>query len=350
MTKAYMCARHIYAAGCHSESRCGQGDAGLTVQDIKAAPSRDRFRDGPAYDTGAGASFRPDQPADELYIDRDDETGGHWFVNNGTIAAWQTRYQVAEILEFAHFGRALMLDGRVQSTERDEYIYHEALVQPALCLHSSPRRVLIIGGGEGATAREVLKHPTIENVVMVDVDGELVGLAREHLSAWHCDAFDDPRLKLAIRDGYDFIDATTERYNVIIVDIVDSFEGSPAEALYTAEFYKILKERLTPAGILVIQAMECDASEWEDHLRVRRSLEGLFRYLSSYLAFVPSYGSTWGFVMASDSIDPSAIQPAFVDKAIAERKLAERLRFYDGRTHQGLFALPKDLRRLLGAD
>jgi spermidine synthase len=288
------------------------------------------------------------EPRDEIYIDQDDEIGGHWFVINEAIATKQTSYQTAEILEFAHFGRALVLDGKLQSTERDEYIYHEALVQPALCAHFLPRRVLIIGGGEGATAREVLKHPTIEQVVMVDVDSQLVALAREHLHSWHRDAFNDPRLEVVICDGYEFIRSTTERYNVIIVDIVDSFEDGPAEALYTAEFYRTLKDRLAPGGILVVQGMECDTSEWQGHLRIRLSLQQLFGYVRSYMTFILSYGSTWGFVMASDSVDARALSASEIDDTIARRRLGGQLSFYDGKTHQGLFSLSKDLRILMG--
>jgi spermidine synthase len=309
-------------------------------------------RDGatPLASNGAqvGTSVPLIEPRDDLYIDHDDENGGHWFVNDRTIVSLQTAYQTAEIVEFAHYGRALVLDGKLQSVAHDEYIYHEALVQPALCLHVKPRHVLIVGGGEGATAREVLKHADVEEVVMVDVDGELVRLARQHLGAWHRDCFDDKRLRLLIRDGYEFIVATTDRFNVIIIDAVDSFEGGPAEALYTAEFYRILKGRLAPGGILVIQAMECDASEWKDHLRVRENLAGLFAYTRSYLTFVPSYWSTWGFVMASDLTDPHQADAAEIDAVIARRQLAQQLRFYDGRTHQSLFALSKDLRGLLG--
>ncbi|HWE07471.1 MAG TPA: methyltransferase domain-containing protein, partial [Rhizomicrobium sp.] len=293
-------------------------------------------------DRTAGASN------DDLYIDHESASGGHWFRCDGTVATVRTPFQLAEIVEFAHFGRALVLDGALQSVERDEYIYHEALVQPALCLHAKPRRVLIVGGGEGATAREVLKHATVEEVVMVDIDGELIALAREHLQTWHRGSFDDPRLRLRIGDGYGFITATADRFDVIIIDLVDFFEGGPAESLYTTEFYRVLKRRLAPDGILVVQAMECDASELADHLRVRRNLAGLFSHMRSYLAFVPSFWSTWGFVIASDAIDPHAASPGLIDHVITERALTQRLRFYDGKTHQAFFALPKDLRTLLG--
>ena len=311
-------------------------------------PVRSSGRECERHETDAATAPAREEPRDEIYIDQDDGIGGHWFVIDGTIATRQTPYQTAEILQFAHFGRALVLDGKLQSAERDEYIYHEALVQPALCAHCRPRRVLIIGGGEGATAREVLKHPSIEEVVMVDLDSQLVALAREHLHSWHRDAFNDPRLEVVICDGYEFISSTEERYNVIIVDIVDSFEDGPAEALYTAEFYQTVKERLAPGGILVVQGMQCDTNESAGHHRVRQGLKELFGYVCSYLTFIPSFGSTWGFVMASDGIDPRTIDAAELDARIASRGLAPQLSFYDGKTHQGLFALPKDIRAILG--
>jgi spermidine synthase len=286
-------------------------------------------------------------PHDDLYIDSDDAHGGHWFVREATIVSRQTAFQTVEILEFSHFGRALMIDNALQSAERDEYIYHEALVQPALCLHAEPRRVLIIGGGEGATAREVLKHPTVVDVVMVDIDRELVALAREHLSAWHRNCFDDARLSVVFGDGYDYVARTTGKFDVIIVDLVDIDEDGPAEALYTVDFYRILKCRLANRGIVAVQAMQCDAGGCDVHRRVRDQLQTIFIHARSYVGFVPSFHSMWGFVLASDAIDGCATEARAIDRIVDSRGLAQQLRFYDGRTHLGLFALTKDLRRLL---
>ena len=295
------------------------------------------------------ADGETERHCDKLYIDTDTESEGHWFVCHGTIAERQTPFQKAEIVELAAFGRALVLDGDIQSVASDEYMYHEALVQPAMCLHASPRRVLIIGGGEGAVAREVLKHESVERAVMVDIDGEVIALAREHLGSWHCGAFDDPRLDLVVGDGLAFVQAASEHFDVVIIDLVSSFDGGPAEALYTEEFYRSLKARLAPGGVIVIQSMECHARSWRDHARVRKNLAGLFSQIHSYTAFVPSYACQWGFVMASDEADPLAALPPAVDRVIEARGLNGLFRFYDGRTHQGLFSLPRDLRRLLDA-
>jgi spermidine synthase len=287
-------------------------------------------------------------PQDELHIDRDDGAGGHWFVRIRTLVSCKTEFQNVEIVEFAELGKALLLDTALQSVEADEHIYHEALVQPALCLHPCPRRVLIVGGGEGATLRETLKHADVERVVMVDIDRDLVALARKHLSSWHQGSFDDPRVRLVISDGFDFVNTNAERFDVIFIDLVDLFEGGPAERLCTRDFYRTLKNRLNDGGLLVVQAMQCDIRECRDHLRVRQNLAGLFAHMPSYATFVPSFGAGWGFVIASDAVDPETVPSDRIDRVIAARGLTERLRYYDGRQHQGLFSLPKELRARLG--
>ena len=150
----------------------------------------------------------------------------------------------------------MVLDGHTQSAEFDEYIYHEALVHPGLTACRNPRSVLVIGGGEGATLREVLRHPGIERIVMVDIDAKFVDLCREMLPQWHRGAFDDPRVELVFSDGKAFIEQTSEIFDVVILDVVDAFDEGPATLLYTRAFYGAAKSRLRPDGILVIQAME----------------------------------------------------------------------------------------------
>ncbi|MGH9204623.1 MAG: methyltransferase domain-containing protein, partial [Vicinamibacterales bacterium] len=137
------------------------------------------------------------------------------------IARTKTKFQDVAIQEFEHLGRVLILDGKIQSAEVDEYIYHELLVHPAMLAHPKPRRVLLCGGGEGAPLREILRHPSVESVVMVDIDAELVALCREHLPAWHAKAFDDRRVRVLHADARAFVERTDERFDVIVNDITD---------------------------------------------------------------------------------------------------------------------------------
>ena len=293
------------------------------------------------------SSPEPQQASLAKFVDYSDEHEGHWFLCMQTIVSAKTAFQQVDIIALSDFGKALVIDGAIQSVEDDEYIYHEALVQPAMCLHPDPRRVLIIGGGEGATAREALRHPGVEQVVMIDLDPKVVDLCREHLQTWHMGAFDDPRFRLVIEDGVEFVRETKERFDVVILDVVDSFDGGPAEALYTPEFYRMLKTRLNQGGIVAIQGMECNVNEWEDHAELRRNLMAAFAHVRTYTTFVPSFWCDWGYVLASDQVDPLNVTAQDVDTVIAARRLASKLEFYDGLGHHRMFSIPKDLRALL---
>ena len=146
----------------------------------------------------------------------------------------QTAYQTVEVLDSRIFGRSLVLDGKTQSTERDEHIFHEALVHPAMMLHSGPREVFIAGGGEGATLREVLSHKSVESVVMLDLDQEVVDICRRFLPRHHQGSFDDPRVTLAHQDAREYLSNSSQTFDVMIMDLVDPLEAGTAYLLYTA--------------------------------------------------------------------------------------------------------------------
>ena len=281
-----------------------------------------------------------------------EETGswreGHWYEVVETIYRGRTAWQDVEIYDTAEYGSMLVLDGSVQSAEDDEHIFHECLVHPALTAHPKPRRVLVIGGGEGATIREVLRHPDIERVVMVDIDAELVEICKEHLPEWHQGSFADNRVELVIGDGRHYVETTTEAFDIVVVDVVDAFDGSPAAGLYVEQFYLLVKQRLASAGVLVVQAMELSSFEYGDHCEVVRELRRTFRYARSYSVFIPSFWCEWGYVAASDAIDVAAVAPNAIDAVLKCRGLEASLRFYDGITHRRMFALPKDIRWALG--
>jgi spermidine synthase len=268
----------------------------------------------------------------------------HQFLVTKTLFRGRTRFQDVAIIETEEYDKMLVIDGAPQSAAYDEYIYHEALVQPAMAMHPAPRRVLVIGGGEGATIREVLRHPTVERVVMIDIDEELVGLCRRLMPEWHQGAFDDPRLDLRHCDGLAYMRDSTDRYDVVIVDVCDEGDGNAAAPIYSAEFYASVKARLAPGGIAVIQAMELTAGEEGGHAAIRRKLTPLFRRVQSYAAFVPSFWCDWSFIMAGDDLPAVLSSPEAIDRVLAERGVAKDLRFYDGETHRRLLSLPKDLR------
>ena len=266
------------------------------------------------------------------------------------VHSGRTAYQSAVIQDTACFGRSLVLDDKTQSTEADEFVYHESLVQPAMIAHPGPRRVFIAGGGEGATAREVLRHASVERVVMADIDEQVVDLCRRHLGAFHQGSFDDPRLELHHRDAMAVLEESRGGFDVAVIDVPDPLEEGPAYLLFTAEFYEMARARLAPGGLLVAQAGPTGPAFYEQCFSaVANTVDSAFPAMSAYEAFVPSFGATWGFVVGSLGSDPAALDPAGVDARLGERGIGG-LRHYDGVTHTGMFALPKYLRAAMKAE
>jgi spermidine synthase len=261
-----------------------------------------------------------------------------------TIYSGKTQFQSIEIIDTGGFGRCLVLDGKIQSSEMDEFIYHEALVHPAMITHPYPESVFIAGGGEGATAREVFRHFSVKKVVMVDIDKDVIDICRRFLPSFHQGAFDDSRLELHIADVKAYLEDCQENFDVIILDLPEPIEEGPASVLHTKEFYQLVAEKLNSEGILSLQA---GSSSWGSHecfTAIINTLKSVFTLVHPYATHVPSYASVWGFAVASKNL--SLLPPAEVNRKISSR-MKGGLRFYDGLTHQGLFNLPKNLREAI---
>jgi len=231
----------------------------------------------------------------------------------------RTPFQTVVIADTYNFGRALFLDGAIQSSEEDEALYHEMLAQPALLMHPAPRDVLVIGGGEGATLREVLAHRSVQRAVMIDIDREVVELCRELLPGWHCGAFVDPRASLHFEDGRGFLENTPDVFDIIIVDVVDMLENGPAQRLYTRQFYDLARRRLRPGGVLVVQGLEFSFADYKAHAALARTLRTAFSEVHSYKTCVPSFLGSWGFLIASDTVSPHDFSADALDRAILAR-------------------------------
>jgi len=282
------------------------------------------------------------KPFSQWFVDQTGSDQVHCFGIKKVLIDYQSNYQKIQIIEIESLGKCLIIDGKMQSAEKDEFIYHEALVHPALLLHPKPANVLVIGAGEGATIRELLKYDNLK-ITGVDIDQEVIEFSRKHLEGWHQGAFDHPAVKLIFQDGWDFIQQTEELYDVIIMDLPEPCADSPASRLYTPEFYQLAYERMTPDGILVTQAEGIKPGQIEDHLVIRENLAAIFKYSYSYQTYIPSYDSPWGFLLGEKShIDP-LLPPGQIDQLIT-RKIKGQLRFYDGQTHLSMFYLPSYLR------
>lgn len=258
-----------------------------------------------------------------------------------------TAFQHVLIFESKEYGTMLVIDGETQSAEDDEHVYHEALVHPAMLAHPDPRQILIVGGGEGATLREVLRHRSVERAVMVDIDGELVDLARQYLHDWHRGSFDDPRVQLVIADGVEFLARTSDRFDVAFVDVCDYVEGTAAAPIYTPAFLASLASVLNEGGVAVIQGGELGRDEYQSHIALTRLIAGRFAAPTAYSTFIGSFWSEWSFLVVGEAARGiGGCSSAAVDAKIASRGL-ENLRFYDGLTHVRMFHLPKDIRDVL---
>jgi spermidine synthase len=290
------------------------------------------------------------RPSSTWFIENTTPGDGHFHAVVRTIASARTAFQQADILETVGFGKLLVLDGRMQSSQGDEFIYHDALVHPGmLATAGPPRTALVVGGGEGATLREVLAYPSIQRAVMVDIDGELVELCRRHLPEHHQGAFDDPRTELRHEDARAFLENTTERFDFISLDLTEPMEAGPACRLFSREFYELVRDRLTPGGTMTMQAGMTKVGELAFFTAMCRTVGKAFPVIAPYQAFISCFGVPWGFLVATKGVDPRRITPAEVDDAIAKR-LRKPLRYWDGVTHQHSFALPRFIRDAVAAE
>jgi spermidine synthase len=265
-----------------------------------------------------------------------------------TYFAGRTPFQSVAVLRTPVFGKMLVLDGDTQSSQADEKIYHESLVHPAMAAVDDRSEVLILGGGEGATLREVLRDPSVRRCTMVDIDGQVVELAKRYLPEWSDGAFDDPRARVIIGDALRFLKEDGDRYGVVVSDLTEPLPDSPSFPLFNGEVFRDVKARLVPGGVYVLQASTAGFHNMALHAKMVRSLRAHFRHVSSFYTHVPAFDNDWAFIACSDGADVAATAPERID-AYAGALRGENF-FYDAQTHRRLFALPLYLRRELAQD
>ncbi|QTR02594.1 hypothetical protein J7S33_26445 [Saccharothrix algeriensis] len=254
------------------------------------------------------------------------------------LAEGRTAVQGYEIVRLGGHGRAMVIEGRVQSTEADEAIYHEALLMPAFAVAPSVGRVLCLGGANGGMAHRLLALPGVRSVLQFDVDAELHARSVELLPHLHRDALADPRLTVEFGHPRALLDRLTGTFDLVLADLPDSVPGSHAPALFTAEFYARIRRLLGGTGVFATQAGPANPLAPEFFAGVLRTLRSVFRHATPYTAAVPSFGVPWGFVLASDheaAADPAGSPAAGPPGTITT---------YDAETHRHMFAVPRSLR------
>jgi len=267
----------------------------------------------------------------------------------------KSEFQDIEVVTLGSFGHSLILDNRIQSTEKDEVCYHESLVHPTLLLHpTGAKRVFIGGGGEGATSREVLKHKTVEKVVMVDIDRICVEMCRKYMPKHSNGAFEDARHELIIDDAKKQLEESPDAsYDVIILDLADPVDGGPCYQLYTDSFYEMCRSKLTKDGVLITQSGPCGHLSAHEvfspiHVTLKKVFPSTFMSSTLILSFMDDYGYNTALNNPEGTIDPMSVSAEEIDRRIEERIEggASALHWYDGITHQRLFHLPKSIRQL----
>lgn len=245
-------------------------------------------------------------------------------------------YQEIIIADLEDFGRCLILDGYIQSSESDEFIYHESLVHPAMSLHPQPSKVLIIGGGEGATLREVLKHNIVKSVIMVDIDEDVIKLSKDYLPMMHRNAFDNPKAKILITDGKKYIEETKEKFDVVILDLTDPYSSVIARDLYTVQFYKKIYSILSDDGVMVTQAGSSFFFR-DTYNEVRNAVRDVFTHVLEYQVWIPSFGYACNFIIGSKIYDPKSLTADKIDKILMERNV--KTLFFNGVRYQAMMLM-----------
>jgi len=277
----------------------------------------------------------------------------HFSVQYNLSAIYHTHkspFQMVQVIQSNQWGRCLILDNHMQSSENDEFVYHESFVHPVMINHPNPKSIFVGGGGEGSTVREILKYQSVEKVVMVDIDGECVEVCKKFLPNHHKGSFDDPRLELIIKDAKVYLENTDQKFDVMFFDLSDPVEGGPAKLLYTKNFYETCARKLNDKGILATQAGPSGI------LTANQVFSPIYKTLSSVFptaypssVFIPSYNDCWGFMSASLSSDfnPTSIKKDEINRRLSRIKDSDKLKFMDGISYKSLYMLPKSLRQLL---
>lgn len=259
----------------------------------------------------------------------------------------RSEYQQIAVLRSPVFGKMLVIDGDTQSAQADEKIYHESLVHPAMAAAESRSEVLILGGGEGATLREVLRSAEVARCTMVDIDAQVIDLSKRYLPEWSNGAFEDPRANVVVGDALAYMRDHDERYGVILSDLTEPLEDSPSNPLFNDAVFGLIKSRLAEGGVYALQASTAGPHNAALHCKMARTLRRHYAHATSFFTHVPAFDTDWAFLACSDRLDLAELAPERIAAYCAG--LRGESFFYDAITHRRLFALPLYLRRMLAA-
>ncbi|MHC4873869.1 MAG: polyamine aminopropyltransferase [Planctomycetota bacterium] len=254
-----------------------------------------------------------------------------------------TPFQAMEFVDTVEYGKMLLLDGIVQTTERDEFVYHEMMTHVGMFSHENPESVLIIGGGDGGILREVLKHSSVKKAVMVEIDQKVIDFSKQHLSQISNGAFDSDKSEIVISDGAEYVKTAKKKFDVIIVDSPDPV--GPAKVLFTKEFYEGVASCLTKGGVVTRQSgssfMQPD--ELKENYKL---LKSIFKFNSPYVYSVPTYiGGLFCSQFSSNSYNPGKISMEEISRKF--EKFDFKTKYYNPGIHFGAFQLPEYIKEII---
>lgn len=269
---------------------------------------------------------------------------GYFYDIKRSLYRGKSQFQQVELVDTASFGRVLIIDGITQLFESTEFQYHEPLTHPALTAHPDPRRVLIIGAGDGGILREVVRHACVEEIHMAELDGEVVEIAKRELPSVHGGAFDDPRVQLHIVDGRKYVEENPNRYDVVIMDMTDP--QGPSCMLYTREFFRSVRKSFRKGrGLFVMHAESADDRPIA-FTSIIRTNRVVFERVRPMYHYVQHYGANWCFLVSSEGIDPRKVSAREIDKRLKKRGVTG-LKLYNGEVHHAMLVGRPYLDRIL---
>ena len=286
------------------------------------------------------------------YVDKYIENCHVYFKIKKFLFQKKTKFQKIEIFNLFNYGKSLVIDGIAQSAEKDEWVYHESLIHPALILQPVNKKleILVLGAGEGATLRELLKYKNVKTITAVDIDLEAVKIFKKFFPKMHQGSFNDKRVNLVIDSAENFLKTTEKKYDIIFSDISDFtfFNLDSKENKSQINFYKLISRKLDRNGIFVMHTYEFDEVDYEDHFKIKRIVEKVFPKTYSYRSYIPFFAAYWGFLISSSDrkFNPLNISSKIIQKRIRRQKLEKKLKYFSPDIFKAIFTLPPFLKKI----
>jgi len=276
--------------------------------------------------------------ADIWYTEKHENKAGITLKVKDVLYNGESEFQKIDMIDTEAYGRMLLLDGLVMTSEKDEFFYHEMITHIPMLAHKNPESVLVIGGGDGGTVREVLKHPSVKEVVLCEIDGKVIEVSKEFLPTISC-GLDDPRVQIHVEDAVKYIQGQKNRFDVILIDSTDPL--GPGVGLFTEEFYCNIKAALKHGGIVVPQT-ESPLACHKDFKLINALLNRVFDIVVPYFAPVPTYpGAYWSWTFCSKDVKPELLNKEFA------AELEKTTKFYNTDIHSAVFAVSNYVKEML---